>query len=171
VPQINLVLPPTPPLVFLIPISCISVFFEMFSAIFSEMFSVSPQKEEALRREMRTLGIRERDLDETFVQASGPGGQNVNKVSTCVVLVYRSTGLLVKCQKTRSQSLNRFHARRILLERVASGLEKAKSKATQERERVRRQKRRRSRRAKEKLLQDKHHRSEKKAGRSPVQLD
>ncbi len=67
---------------------------------------------------MACLGVREEDLKETFVRSSGPGGQKVNKTSSCVQLTHLPTGLSVKCQQERSQTLNRFLARRLLLDRI-----------------------------------------------------
>ena len=132
---------------------------------------VASDKEAALRERLASLGVREEDLDESFVRSSGPGGQNVNKTSTCVVLLHRPTGVRVRCQETRSQAMNRFLARRRLadeIERRARG----EVAAEQERvEKIRRQKRRRSRRAKAKMLADKARHSEKKALRGRVTPD
>ena len=72
------------------------------------IFPVSPSKENQLIERMRRLGIREEDLEESFVRSSGAGGQHVNKTSTRVVLVHKPTGIMVKCQEARSQGLNRF---------------------------------------------------------------
>jgi len=111
---------------------------------------------------MARLGVSENDFRETFIRASGPGGQKVNKTSSCVHLVHIPTGLSVKCQQERSQALNRFLARRLLLdriERIQSGRISAEKKRI---EKIRRQKRRRSRRAQEKMLQQKQIQSEKK---------
>lgn len=117
---------------------------------------------------MLDLGVAENDFAETFVRSSGPGGQKVNKSSTCVQLLHIPTGLSVKCQQERSQSLNRFLARRLLLdkiERVQKGfIEEERDKV----EKIRRQKRKRSRRAKEKILSNKHHQAEKKILRSKI---
>ena len=66
------------------------------------------------------LGVREEDLEEKFIRSSGKGGQHVNKTSTCVWLKHLPTGVEVKCMAERSQSMNRFLARRELLERVAA---------------------------------------------------
>lgn len=126
------------------------------------LFVVSLEKEKQLIGRMRALGIRERDLEEKFVRSSGAGGQKVNKTSTCVVLHHRPTGIRVKCQKERSQALNRFLARRILLDKIEAKLAGTRSAEEQRIERVRRQKRRRSRRAKLRLLADKRRQSEKK---------
>ena len=132
------------------------------------MFPVSPEKAQALNARMIALGVREADLDEQFVRSGGKGGQNVNKVATCVVLRHRPTGLQVKCQEARSQAMNRFLARRLLCEKLDERLRGAASAAEQARERIRRQKRRRSRRAKEKMLLHKHARAETKALRRRV---
>jgi protein subunit release factor B len=132
---------------------------------------VSPEKEKLLLERMQALGVSERDIEEQFVRSSGAGGQKVNKTSTCVVLHHRPTGVRVKCQKERSQALNRFLARRLLLDKIEAKLKGAESAEQQEIARIRRQKRKRSRRAKLKLLADKRRQAEKKSLRAAVRRD
>ncbi|MBA4422877.1 MAG: peptide chain release factor-like protein [Syntrophus sp. (in: bacteria)] len=132
---------------------------------------VTQEKETALRQRMERLGVREEEFRETFIRSSGPGGQKVNKTSSCVHLVHLPTGLTVKCQQERSQTLNRFIARRLLLdriERLRTGLVSAERMRV---EKIRRQKRRRSRRAQEKILEAKHLQSEKKTLRTRIKPD
>jgi len=129
-------------------------------------FSVGTEKEEALRLRMEKLGIREADLVEKFVRSGGAGGQNVNKVATCVYLKHRPTGVEVKCQAERSQALNRFLARRILAEKIERMILGRKSEEQQRIAKIRRQKRKRSKRAKEKMLDEKKRQGEKKKARS-----
>ena len=133
------------------------------------LFPVSQERLLALQGRMLGLGIREEDLRETFVTSQGKGGQNVNKVATCVVLVHAPSGVAIKCQKERSQGLNRYFARKILADRIEEARLGAESKRVQEAERIRRQKRRRSRRAKNRMLADKHARAAVKSLRGPVQ--
>jgi protein subunit release factor B len=128
-------------------------------------FPVSLEKEAQLQRRMEALGVRESDIEESFVRSGGHGGQNVNKTSTCVMLQHRPTGLQVKCQETRQQGLNRFIARRLLLDKIEERRNGFVAARRAEIEKIRRQKRKRSRRAKDKMLANKSHQSEKKAGR------
>src|SRR6516162_86283 len=126
-------------------------------------FPVSPEKENQLSVRMASLGVNESDLEETFVRSGGHGGQNVNKTATCVMLRHRPTGLQVKCQSTRQQGLNRFIARRLLLDKIEA---RRKGYVDSERariEKIRRQKRKRSRRARDRMLADKSMHTRKKA--------
>jgi len=129
-------------------------------------YGVSPEKAKLLEEKMEKFGIKEPDIIEKFIHSRGHGGQNVNKVSTCVYLKHIPTGIEVKCQQERSQSLNRFFARRILIEKIENMVLGKKSMQEQEIEKIRRQKRKRSKRAKEKVLELKHIQSRKKQSRA-----
>jgi protein subunit release factor B len=131
----------------------------------------SPDTDTQLAERMARLGVRETDLLETFVRSGGPGGQNVNKTSTCVLLVHRPTGLQVKCQATRHQGRNRELARELLLDKLEA-LRKSRADAERARvEKLRRQKRPRSRGAKERMLEVKSRHATKKKFRQPVRED
>src|SRR4029078_324535 len=149
-------------------------------------FPVSTEKERQLVERMAALDVREEDIEEQFVRSSGAGGQNVNKVASCVLLHHRPSGIRVRCQKERAQGLNRFLARRILLEKIESLRRGAAVEAQQRIAKIRRQKRprscrsrlrlirekpRRSRRSKLRLLEKKRRRGEPKARRSAVRSD
>ena len=130
------------------------------------IFGVSEGKYALLRERMERLGIHEKDLQEEFVRSGGPGGQNVNKVSTCVWLRHLASGIEVKVQKERSQVLNRFLARRLICEKLEEQILGRQSEHRQRIEKIRRQKRKRSKRAKEKMLASKRLHSIKKQLRS-----
>lgn len=109
-------------------------------------FAVSEEKNRWLKAKMEELGVAEKDLEERFVHASGSGGQHVNKSSSCVYLKHLPTGLEVKCMESRSQSLNRFLARRLLLEKL-EGAGGGRTKKELAAEKLKRQKARRKRRS------------------------
>jgi protein subunit release factor B len=129
-------------------------------------FPVSPEKDNALRRKMERLGIRDQDILEKFIQGGGKGGQKINKAASCVYLKHLPTGIEVKCQAERSQALNRFLARRILAEKIERRISGEMAEEKQRIEKIRRQKRKRSKRAKIKMLEAKKKQGQKKQDRA-----
>ena len=121
-----------------------------------------------LRQSMLKLGIREEDLEESFIRGTGAGGQKINKTSSTVVLVHVPTGLEVRCQRERSQSVNRLVAREDLCDKLEGKLAAAKLEKKNAVEKKKRQNRKRPRGLKERILQNKHQRSEVKRQRSRV---
>lgn len=117
----------------------------------SPSFAVNPKKQQALLARMAELGVAESDLEEQFIRSSGPGGQHLNKTSSAVRVRHIPTGLEARCGKERSQSVNRFIARRELMEKIAKsrGLS---TRLDDQQERIRKQKKRRNRRQNSKNL-------------------
>lgn len=125
-------------------------------------------EKENLRQRMRHMKVFEKDIEETFVLSSGPGGQNVNKVATCVCLYHPPSGMRVKCQEHRVQAMNRHSARVLLLEKIDA---RDRSQAFQKRallEKKKRQTRPRPKALKEKILRHKKQQAEKKSTRRKV---
>jgi peptide chain release factor len=107
--------------------------------------AISPEKQRALREALLHLNIREEEVVEHFIRSRGAGGQKVNKTSSAVYLKHLPTGLEVKIQKDRSQSINRFLAWRLLAKKIQE-LQEGKGRAQTETEKIRKQKSRRLRR-------------------------
>jgi protein subunit release factor B len=118
---------------------------------------------------MNQLGIDEVDLEETFSRSSGPGGQNVNKVSTAVTLRHRPSGITVTVQDSRSQAVNRKLARERLLDAIESAREKRRAAEIAEREKTRRTKSPRPAALKKKILEGKRKRGELKKQRAKIE--
>lgn len=134
-----------------------------------DIFGISRKKEVALRDKMARIGVKEAELEEHFIRSRGPGGQNVNKVSTGVYLKHLPTGVDVKVCGERSQALNRYAARKVLVNKIEAMVLGRESIERKRIEKIRRQKRKRSKRAKEKMLRAKSMRSQTKALRKKVE--
>ncbi len=124
--------------------------------------------DDALLKRMRKLRLREEDLEESFIRGGGPGGQKINKTSSTVVLRHVPSGIEVRCQRERSQVMNRHWARVELCERMEAALEQARLAIQEEREKKRRQNRSRPRSVKREMLEGKRHRSGVKRNRGRV---
>jgi len=121
-----------------------------------------------LEQKMALLGIREEDIIESFIRSSGPGGQNVNKTSTCVYLKHLPTGIEVKCQRQRSQALNRSLARHILLSKIANKIQQDNLARQSFKAKVMRRNRLKPKGLKKRILEDKRRHAEKKFVRRKI---
>ncbi len=110
-------------------------------------FPVRPEKEAAVLARLEALGVTKSNTEESFVRSRGPGGQNVNKVSTAVVLKHLPTGTEVKAQKARTQALNRYYARVLLAEKLEEKRDGLQSPKAKKIARLRKQKQKRRKRA------------------------
>ena len=126
---------------------------------------------DALAEQMERLGIRDFDLEEIFARSSGPGGQNVNKVATAVMLRHRPSGITVTVQDSRSQAVNRKLARERLLDAIESAREEKRIAEITKREKERRRKSPRPGALKRKILESKRKRGELKKRRAKVESD
>lgn len=120
---------------------------------------------------MKQLGVDEADLEESFARSSGPGGQNVNKVSTSVTLRYLPTGTSVTVQDSRSQAINRKLARERLLDAIESARKEQRNAEIAKREKERRRKSPRPAALKRKILESKRRRADLKKQRTKIRLD
>jgi protein subunit release factor B len=125
---------------------------------------------ESIERRLRHLGIRDVDLVETFARSGGPGGQNVNKVSTAVTLRHRPSEIRVTVQDSRSQAQNRKLARERLLTAIEQGRQQRRAEEVAHREKERRRKSPRPRALKKKILESKRKRSELKRQRGKIDV-
>ena len=112
-------------------------------------FGVTERKAAELEQRMKQCKLCEKDIEEKFVRSSGPGGQKVNKSSTCVHIIHHPSGLTVKMQESRTQILNRYYARKRLCELLENILHGKESPEEKRISRIRKQKDRKRRRRKE----------------------
>ena len=126
-----------------------------------------PVSEELLLR-MRRIKVYERDLVERFIRGSGPGGQKVNKTSSCVQLRHITSGTEVKCQQSRSLMANRIQARNLICSILEDREKKRKARRKSELEKIRRKNRQPSKRQKKlNVINKRKHGIKKKMRRSP----
>ena len=122
----------------------------------------------SVEQRMQELGVLESELEEVFARSGGPGGQNVNKVSTAVTLRHVPSGLRVTVQDSRSQALNRKLARERLLDAIERHRQSARAAELSRREKIRRQRSPRPRALKKRILEGKRRRSKLKKLRTSV---
>ena len=126
---------------------------------------------DSVEQRMARVNVREADLEESFARSGGPGGQNVNKVSTAVTLRHLASGVSVTVQDSRSQAVNRKLARERLLDAIESAREAQRLSEIAEREKERRRKSPRPAALKTKILESKRRRAELKKQRTKIQHD
>ena len=126
---------------------------------------------ESLDERMRQLAIRETDLEESFARSSGPGGQNVNKVSTAVTLRHLPSGISVTVQDSRSQALNRKLAQERLVDAIENARAGQRRAEIATREKERRRKSPRPAALKKKILESKRKRGQLKKQRTKIEFD
>lgn len=127
--------------------------------------------EASLRNRFALLGVRPDEVAERFIRGTGAGGQKINKTSSTVSLRHGPTGIEVRCQRERSQAVNRRLAWLELagrLEARQAGQQRAQTAAA---ELIRRQTRQKSRRQKARMLDSKRHRTRTKSSRGRVAPD
>ena len=117
------------------------------------------------------LGTKANDIDERFVIGSGRGGQKLQKTSSSVWLRHRPTGIEVRCQRERSQSVNRLLAWAEICAKLEERQRSELAKRKDEREQSRRRNRQKSRGQKIRMIESKKHRAGIKARRGRPEAD
>jgi len=132
--------------------------------------SQSSARAQRVLADLTALKVADKDLEEEFVASPGPGGQNVNKVATCVILRHGPSGEIVKCHEYRTQLANRIRAREILAQRLQRCQRREVHDRLQRQAKERARRRRRSTASKEKMLEGKRRRSDKKQSRKKISI-
>ena len=124
-----------------------------------------------VRAHLLALGCDLARVEESFIHSGGHGGQNVNKVATCVQLRYAPRNILLKLQEHRTQAANRLAAWKLL----AGQLQRLRDRQIEERRAARELKRRqnapRPRGIKKQFVELKRRRAKTKSGRGNVSAE
>jgi len=124
--------------------------------------------EASLRARFVSLEVRADDVEESFIRGAGAGGQKINKTSSTVRLFHRPTGVEVRCQRERNQSVNRLLAWCELADRLEARHAAAVAADRSARELARRQNRQKSRGQKNRMIETKKRQARRKASRGRV---
>lgn len=107
---------------------------------FPEFSDITPAKVNELKARIARLKIELSGIDEQFARGGGKGGQKINKTSNCVILRYAALAIVVRCQRERKRSVNRFLALRELVDRIEMKISPETSRRLEEMERIRKRK-------------------------------
>ena len=118
-----------------------------------------------LRAHLIALGCDVTRVEESFTHSGGAGGQNVNKVATCVQLRYAPANIQIKMQEHRTQVSNRLAAWKLLAEQLKRARERIAAERRAARELKRRQNAQRPRGIKKQFVQLKRHNAQTRANR------
>jgi protein subunit release factor B len=127
---------------------------------------------DSINKRLKAVHVYEADLIEKYIFGQGPGGQKINKTASCVLLQHIPTGIVIKCQAHRSREANRLQARLELCKRLEKIAKAKRLKEQKEKALQRSQNRKPTASQKQKMIENKRHRSEKKRARSrPIEHD
>ena len=126
------------------------------------------QIEADVRERLAALGVQPEEIEERFVRGAGPGGQKINKTASTIWLRHRPTGLEVRCQRERSQTVNRALAWEALCAKLEERHRTAAAAQQADRAREQRRRRQKSRGQKARMIESKKHRAGIKSSRGRV---